>query len=82
MVRECQALLHDFFLQAQHPDKWQWRPDPYRDYSVCGAYQLLTSQQPIVLDEADDLIWHRQVPLKVSILLGDSYATDCPQKQT
>jgi hypothetical protein len=40
MVRECQALLHDFFLQAQHPDKWQWRPDPYRDYPTRDQSQI------------------------------------------
>ncbi|MCI57057.1 HcrVf2 protein-like protein, partial [Trifolium medium] len=36
-------------------------------YSVRGAYQFLTSQQPISLDVAEDLIWHKQVPLKVYI---------------
>ncbi|KAK2396184.1 hypothetical protein QL285_057850 [Trifolium repens] len=80
MVKECQALLHDFSLQAQHPDRWQWQPDPDRGYSVCGAYQLLTSQQSIVLDVAEDLIRHNQTPLKVSISLGDSYVIGCPQK--
>ncbi|GAU39864.1 hypothetical protein TSUD_69120 [Trifolium subterraneum] len=44
MLGECQNLLHDFFLQAQYPDSWHWRPDPTRGFSVRGAYQLLTSQ--------------------------------------
>ncbi|MCI67131.1 hypothetical protein A2U01_0088389, partial [Trifolium medium] len=43
MLGECQALLHDFFLQAHSLDLWQWRPDPVSGYSVRGAYQLLTS---------------------------------------
>jgi hypothetical protein len=67
MVKECQTLLYDFSLQAQHPDRWQWQPNPDRGYSVCGAYQLLTSQQSIVLDVAEDLIRHNQIHLKVSI---------------
>ncbi|MCI31917.1 70 kDa peptidyl-prolyl isomerase, partial [Trifolium medium] len=46
---------------------WLWRPDFTRGYSVRGAYQLLTSQPPDSLDTAADLIWHKQVPLKVSV---------------
>jgi hypothetical protein len=46
---------------------------------VCGSYQLLTSQQLVILDAAEKLIWHRQVPLKVSIfacrLLRDRLST-------
>jgi hypothetical protein len=30
-------------------------------------YQILTSQDSVTLGEAEDLLWHRQVPLKVSI---------------
>ncbi|MCH81957.1 kinesin-like protein [Trifolium medium] len=67
MLGECQALLHDFFLQAQSPDLWQWRPDPARGYSVRGAYQLLIFHPSDPLDAVEDLIWHKQVPLKVSI---------------
>ncbi|MCI58334.1 O-acyltransferase WSD1, partial [Trifolium medium] len=36
-------------------------------YTVRGAYQLLTTQDTVTLDAASGLIWHRQVPLKVSI---------------
>ncbi|MCI44578.1 heat-shock protein, partial [Trifolium medium] len=68
MLGECQTLLHDFILQVQSPDSWQWRPDPIRGYSVRGAYQILTSHPPVPVDDVDDLIWHKQVPLKVSIL--------------
>jgi hypothetical protein len=45
----------------------QWRLDPTLGYSVRDAYQLLTSQDSVTLGEAEDLVWHRQVPLKVSI---------------
>ncbi|PNX68374.1 helicase-like protein, partial [Trifolium pratense] len=47
------------------PDRWQWQPDLDDVYTVRGAYQLLTSQDAVTLDAASDLIWHRQVPLKV-----------------
>ncbi|MCH90663.1 hypothetical protein A2U01_0011585 [Trifolium medium] len=56
MSGECQALLHGLFLQAQYSDMWQWQRDPDRGYSVRSAYQLLTSQQPVTLDEAEDLV--------------------------
>jgi len=32
------------------------------------VYQVLTSHEPPILDASDNLIWHSQVPLKVSIL--------------
>jgi hypothetical protein len=65
MLGECQTLLHDFTLQTQVLDAWQL--DPARGYSVSSAYQLLTSQQTVTLDAAEDLIWHKHVPLKISI---------------
>ncbi|MCI14357.1 receptor-like kinase [Trifolium medium] len=65
MLVECQALLHNLFLQASSSDLWQWKSDPIRGYSIQGAYQLLTSQQLVPLDAAEDLISNKQVPLKV-----------------
>ncbi|MCI43540.1 O-acyltransferase WSD1, partial [Trifolium medium] len=55
-------------MQAQSSDRRQWQPDPDTGYSVHGAYHLLTSHDSVTLDAAEDLIWHTQVPLKVSIL--------------
>ncbi|GAU22739.1 hypothetical protein TSUD_138630 [Trifolium subterraneum] len=46
-----------------------WQPDPGIGYTVRDTYQLLTSQDTITLDAAEDLIWHSQVPLKVSVLV-------------
>jgi hypothetical protein len=67
-LRECQSLLLTVSLQVQFPDRWQWQPDIDSGYTVRGAYQLLTSQTSASLDDAGKLIWHPQVPLKVSIL--------------
>ncbi|MCH85302.1 heat-shock protein, partial [Trifolium medium] len=64
---ECQSLLLTISLQDQTIDRWQWRPDPDTGYTVGGAYQLLTSHTSVTLDTAENLIWHPQVPLKVSI---------------
>ncbi|GAU50551.1 hypothetical protein TSUD_281250 [Trifolium subterraneum] len=67
MLGECQTLLLNFPLQAQSPDRWQWRPDPDMGYTVRGAYALLTAQVSVTTDDTEKLIWHSQVPLKVSI---------------
>jgi hypothetical protein len=74
---ECHILILTLTLQVAFPDTWQWRPDPAVGYSVRNAYQLLTSPDYTTLREAKDLLWHRQVPLKVSILCGVSCVIDC-----
>jgi hypothetical protein len=66
-LRECQSLFLTLSLQDQTSDRWQWQSDPDISYTVRGEYQLLTSQVPGSLDDADKLIWHPQVPLKVTI---------------
>jgi len=38
-----------------------------RGYSVCDVYDLLTSQENPQLHHNLDFIWHKKVPLKVSI---------------
>ncbi|PNX63632.1 cysteine-rich receptor-like protein kinase, partial [Trifolium pratense] len=68
MMGECQALLLPISLQTHISDRWQWLPDSETGYSVRGVYQLLTSQDMIALGDGHNLIWHRQVSLKVSIL--------------
>jgi len=35
---------------------------------VRGAYQILTTQVDPICADIGDLVWHKQVPLKVSIL--------------
>ncbi|KAK2426689.1 hypothetical protein QL285_025332 [Trifolium repens] len=69
MLGECQYLLFPFTVQAQSSDVWRWQPDPDAGYSIRGAYQLLTSHDSFTLSETDDLVWHKQVPLKISIFV-------------
>ncbi|GAU30753.1 hypothetical protein TSUD_145510 [Trifolium subterraneum] len=68
LLGECQTLLFTISLQAHSLDIWLLRPDVDDGYTVRGAYQLLTAQNVVPLDEATDLIWHPRVPLKVSII--------------
>ncbi|GAU47853.1 hypothetical protein TSUD_404300 [Trifolium subterraneum] len=67
MLGELQTLLFTISLQAHSSDRWLWQPDLDRGYSVRSAYQLLTHQVVAPLEAASGLIWHSQVPLKVSI---------------
>ncbi|MCI51487.1 helicase-like protein, partial [Trifolium medium] len=68
LLRECRTLLLNISLLDHCSDRWQWQPDLDKDYTVRGAFQLLTAQDVVTLDAAACLIWHSQVPLKVSIL--------------
>ncbi|GAU27449.1 hypothetical protein TSUD_161350 [Trifolium subterraneum] len=67
MLGECQSLFANLSLQTHSSDRWQWQPDPDAGYTVRSAYQLLTSHTVDTTDEATHLIWHSQVPLKVSV---------------
>ena len=65
-LAECRLLLSDISLQPLSYDVWQWLPDPSRGYSVRGVYAMLTNQENLQVLQNIELIWHKQVPLKVS----------------
>ncbi|XP_024626758.1 uncharacterized protein [Medicago truncatula] len=68
LLGECRALLDNVVVQYNVYDRWQWDPDPHEGYTVRGAYQALTSMEVPTIEGGGELIWHKQVPLKVSIL--------------
>ncbi|GAU22859.1 hypothetical protein TSUD_282260 [Trifolium subterraneum] len=68
MLEECRTLLSDILLQPNVVDRWLWRPDPGGGNSVWGAYDLLTSTDDQVVRATPHLIWHKQLPLKVSVV--------------
>jgi hypothetical protein len=69
MLGECHILLLSVTTQVESPDRWQWRPDHVTSFSVRATCYILTSTDTIILGAAEDLLWHKQVHLKVSILL-------------
>ncbi|KAK2383636.1 hypothetical protein QL285_071069 [Trifolium repens] len=75
-------VLHHVVLQTHSPNTWSWRPDRDHGYYVCGAYLLLTTQQQVTFGAVDDLIWHRQVPLKISIFALRLLRGRLPTRQT
>jgi len=64
----CRMLLSNISLQRTSTYHWVWRLDPSNGYTVSSVYHLLTSQPVQTTDAVSDLIWHKQVPLKVSVL--------------
>jgi len=79
LLEECRILLADVSLQPLSFDVWQWLPDSDGGYSVRGVYAMLTAQDTQYDGQVADLIWDKQVPLKVYIfawrLLRDCLST-------
>jgi len=67
MVVEFSHFVSNVVLQIDVPDRWQWDPDIVGGYTVSGAYHILTAQSDPPDVRLNDLVWHKQVPLKVSI---------------
>ncbi|GAU41540.1 hypothetical protein TSUD_140710 [Trifolium subterraneum] len=59
---------------------WIWRHDIGGGYSVRGAYSLLTTLDAVTTAGVSDLIWHKQVPLKVSVLAWWMHHNRLPSK--
>jgi len=48
-------------------DTWKWHMDTSGGYTVRSVYQLLTTHDTSLVEGVDALVWHKHVPLKVSI---------------
>jgi len=66
MLDKCRSLLLTVSLQDTISYVWQWHLDPTWGYSVHGVYGMLTYNEHVHVPPNLDLIWHKQVPLKVS----------------
>jgi hypothetical protein len=67
LVGECGSLLSNVYLQDNVTDVWQWCPSVGDGYTVRGVYQMLMRQEMHNYDKDSEAIWHKFVPLKVSI---------------
>jgi hypothetical protein len=54
-------------LQDSRPYAWTWRPNARDEYTVRGVYRMLMRKEIHVHDDVSDAVWHKSVPLKVSI---------------
>lgn len=66
-VRECSTLLSNIVLQENVNDKWKWLLDPIHGYSVKGTYHFITTFDDVVDMNLVDNVWHKNIPLKVSV---------------
>ena len=72
--------MANVILQVTRQDEWRWNLDNTRKYSVCSVYDLLTLGNTIIADDASNMVWHRHVPLKVSILAWRLLRNRLPSK--
>jgi len=81
LLEECRELLLTVTLQDSSTDRWLWLLDHIGGYSVRGVYDLLTSHEQPHLHQNLELIWHKQVPLKVSIFAWRLLRDRLPTKE-
>lgn len=67
LVSECVSLLHNVVLQAHIHDRWRWILDPINGYTVKGTYIYPTTAEAPTERNLFDVVWKKQVPLKVSV---------------
>lgn len=48
-------------------DRWFWLLEPTKGYRVSGVYHLLSSLEPGGCSEVTNIIWHKVIPLKVTL---------------
>jgi len=81
-VSKCTVLLQDIVLQDNTSNRWRWLLDTINGYSIKGTYHYLTSADTppdrVLLDD----IWHKQVPLKVSLFVWRLLRNRLPTKDT
>lgn len=50
LVEECGNMLLTVVLQVDIEDSWRLTPDPVVGYTISGAYQVLTSRLPTIMN--------------------------------
>ncbi|XP_039686055.1 uncharacterized protein [Medicago truncatula] len=80
LLEECRALLFDISLVPNVLDFLEWLPDTAEGYSVSGAYDLLTNGDDSQMGLPFELVWHPQVPLKVSVFAWQVIRDRLPTK--
>ncbi|KEH40972.1 hypothetical protein MTR_1g040225 [Medicago truncatula] len=79
-VRECSEVLYNIVLQDDVPDTWRWLLDHAHGYSLRDSYRFLTSSGDQVDMSFVDDVWHRHIPVKVSLFPWRSCVIGFQQK--
>jgi len=83
MLVECTRLLLNVALQVDIDDVWTWIPNSAVEYTVGGAYRTLTcgtSPNTINALVSADLLWRKDVPIKVSVFTWRLFWNRLPTK--
>jgi len=83
LLVECRLILLTVVLQVSGNDVWMWLRDPSVGYAVRGAYRILTSGTLISHDAplvSADLLWRKNIPLKVSVFAWRLFRNRLPTK--
>ena len=61
-------FYYNIVLQETVTDSWRWLLDPIHGYLVRESYRFITHSDGLVDRIHVDDVWHRHIPLKVSLL--------------
>lgn len=73
-------FLHDIVLQEHILDRWKWLLDPFNGYSMKGTYDFLSTIDGSLARGLFDNVWHKHVPLKVSLFAWQLQRNRLPTK--
>jgi len=79
-VGELILLLHNVTLQINKDDRWLWTLKTSQIFSVRSVYNFLTTQLPLVTSVPVSSLWHKDVPLKVGLLVWRLFQDRLPTK--
>ena len=79
-LRECSDMFHNIVLPVDVTDSWRWLLDPVHGYSVRDPYRFLTNSGDQVDRSLVDDVWHRNIPVKVSLFVWRLLRNRLPSK--
>jgi hypothetical protein len=80
LLGKFRSVLVNSVLQPDVLDRWVCQYDPDGGYFVRGVYKILTALGDQDATVTSDLIWHQQVPLKVSVMAWRLLRNKLPTK--
>lgn len=69
LVGECLERLSAFVLQDGMSDRWVWKLNSSRAYTVKSAYSYLISVDINITEEFDHFLWLKSISLKVNLFV-------------
>jgi hypothetical protein len=72
--------MFGMLIQVDSADTWRWTPDIVNGYTARGAYHLLTDTTQVNVQIPANLLWRKDVPLKVSVFAWRLFRNRFPSK--